>query len=70
MTFCYYEPPVQPLPIQHRCIMSTPLGVAQSHWAVRMLVCSTGYLLTRASFMHHDDQGKDALMHYAALNAD
>ena len=28
---------------------------------------STGELLTRAAFMHHADQGSDALKHYAAL---
>ena len=30
-----------------------------------MLECSTGELLARAAFMHHDDQGHDALRHYA-----
>ena len=29
--------------------------------------CSTGELLTRVAFMHHDDQGHDALIHYAVL---
>ena len=32
-----------------------------------MLECSTGELLARAAFMHHDDQGHDALRHDAAL---
>ena len=32
-----------------------------------MLECSTGELLARAAFMHHDDQGYDALMHHAVL---
>ena len=32
-----------------------------------MLECSTGELLTRALFMHHDDQGHGALMHHAIL---
>ena len=32
-----------------------------------MLECWTGELLPRAAFMHHDNQGHDALMHYAAL---
>ena len=32
-----------------------------------MLECSTGELLARTAFMHHDDQGNDVLMHYAVL---
>ena len=32
-----------------------------------MLECSTGELLTRASFMHPDDQGHDLSRHYAVL---
>ena len=32
-----------------------------------MLEYSTGELPARAAFMHHDDQGHDALMHYAVL---
>ena len=32
-----------------------------------MRECSTGELLARAVFMHPDDQGHDALMHYAVL---
>ena len=32
-----------------------------------MIVCSTGELLTSAAFMHHDDQGHDALGHSAVL---
>ena len=30
-----------------------------------MLECSIGELLARAAFMHHDDQGHYALLHYA-----
>ena len=33
-----------------------------------MLECSTGELLARDAFMHHDDQGHDALMHHAVLS--
>ena len=32
-----------------------------------MLECSTGELLARAAFMHHDDQGYEAFRHYAVL---
>ena len=32
-----------------------------------MCECSTGELLAGAAFMHHDDQGHDALKQYAAL---
>ena len=32
-----------------------------------MRECSTGELLARAAFMHHDDQGYDALRHDAVL---
>ena len=32
-----------------------------------MLECSTGELLARAAFMHHDDQRYDALRHHAVL---
>ena len=32
-----------------------------------MLEYSTGELIARAAFMHHDDQRHDALRHYAIL---
>ena len=32
-----------------------------------MLECSTGQLIASAAFMHHDDQGHDALMYDAVL---
>ena len=32
-----------------------------------MLECSTGELLARAAFMHHDDQGHDALRYHSVL---
>ena len=32
-----------------------------------MLEGSADELLARAAFMHHDDQGQDALMHHAVL---
>ena len=32
-----------------------------------MLECSPGELLARDAFMHHDDHGHDASMHYAVL---
>ena len=32
-----------------------------------LLEYSTDELLARAAFMYHDDQGRDALMHHAAL---
>ena len=41
------------------------LGVFQPGRVGMMLECSTGKLLTRAEFIHHDEQGYDALMHYA-----
>ena len=44
-----------------------PSGVSQTRIVGVMLECSTGKVLTRAAFTHHDDQGHDALMHYAAV---
>ena len=44
-----------------------PAGVSQPHRVGMMLECSTGELLTRAAFMHYDDQGHDALRHDAVL---
>ena len=43
-----------------------PSGVCQCRVGM-MLECSTGELLARGAFLHHDDQGHNALMHYAAL---
>ena len=44
-----------------------PSGAYQPHRVDMMFECSTGKLLARAAFMHYDDQGYDALMHYAVL---
>ena len=44
-----------------------PTGVSQSRRVVMMLECSTGELLARAAFMHHADQGHDALRYHAVL---
>ena len=44
-----------------------PLGESQPHRVVMMIECSTGELLARAAYMHHDDQGHDALMHHIVL---
>ena len=33
-----------------------------------MIECSPGGLLARAAFMHHNDQGHDALRCHAVLN--
>ena len=44
-----------------------PLGVYQTQSAGTILECSTGELITRATFTHHDNQGHTALKHYAAL---
>ena len=44
-----------------------PWGVSQPHKVSMMLECSTGELLIRSAFMHHDDQGHDALRHDAVL---
>ena len=38
-----------------------PSGVSQPCMVGLMLECSTGELRARAAFMHHDDQGYDAL---------
>ena len=44
------------------------MGVFQQYRVCGMILeCSTGELLARAAFTHHDDQGHDALMHYAVL---
>ena len=32
-----------------------------------MLGCSTGGILSRAAFMHHDEHGHDAFMYYAVI---
>ena len=42
-------------------------GVSQPRGVAMMLECSTGDLLARAAFMHHDDQGHSALMYYTVL---
>ena len=42
-------------------------GVSQPHNVDMMHECSTGELLSRAAFMHHDDQGHDALKHHVVL---
>ena len=44
-----------------------PMGVSQSRRVGMVLECSTGELLARAAFIHHDDQGYDASMHRAVL---
>ena len=44
-----------------------PFGVSQLRRVGMMLECSTGELLARAAFMHHDDQEYDALRYHAAL---
>ena len=41
-----------------------PLVVYQPCRVGMMLEYSTGELLTRAAFMHHDDQGHDAFLHH------
>ena len=50
------------------CIMQTPLGMYQ-HRRVGMIpeCCSPGELLARAALIDHDDNGRNALKHYAAL---
>ena len=44
-----------------------PSVVSQSHRVGMMLECSPSQLFARAAFMQHDDQGHDALMHYAVI---
>ena len=44
-----------------------PSGVFQPRRVGLVLECSTGELLARAAFMHHDNQGHDALLHHAVL---
>ena len=49
-----------------------PSDVTQPHRVSMMLECSigellAGKLLARAAFMHHEDQGHDALRHHTAL---
>ena len=42
-------------------------GLSQPPKVGMMLQCSPGELLTRAAFMHHDDQGHGALINYAVI---
>ena len=44
-----------------------PTGLIHSQRIRMMHSCSPVELLTRAAFMHHDDQWHTALKHYAAL---
>ena len=44
-----------------------PSGVSQPHRVGMMLEYSSGDLIARAAFMHHDDQGHDVLRHHAVL---
>ena len=44
-----------------------PTGVYQPRRVGMMHECSTGKLLARAAFMHHDDKWHNALKQYAAL---
>ena len=51
---CRHDALMQPRRVTHQCCIAAscqPLGE----------------LLTRAAFMHDDDKGHDALMHYAVL---
>ena len=48
------------MPNLYICDPCTPKGR-------RMNECSTGELFARAAFMHHDDQGHNALKHHVAL---
>ena len=41
--------------------------MSQPHRVSMMHESSPGELLARAAFMHHDDQGHDALRHHAVL---
>ena len=43
------------------------LGVYHPHTVGMILEYSTGELLARAVFMHHDDKGHSTLKHYATL---
>ena len=44
-----------------------PSGVSHTCRVDMMLECSPGELVARATFMHHDDQRHDAVIHYAVL---
>ena len=45
-----------------------PWEASQPNRVGMMLECSSGESLARAAFMHHDDQGYDALMHYTVIS--
>ena len=71
---CSHDAPMQPRRVTHHGILihgqgdalvhhANPSGVSQPGRVVMMLECSTGELFASAAFMHHDDQGNDALMY-------
>ena len=61
---CRHDVPIQPRRVTRRCCTG---ALSRPRRVIMMLECSTGELLLMAAFMHHDDHGHDALMHYAAV---
>ena len=66
---CRHDAPMQPRRVTHRCCIDASCRPFryQSHRVGMMLECSTGGLLARAAFMHHDNQGHDVLRYHAVL---
>ena len=55
---CRHDAPMQPRPVTGQgCIGASCI----------MLECSTGELLVRVAFMHHDDKGYSTLKYYTVL---
>ena len=70
---CHHDGPMLPWRVTCRCCIALvqyvkAFGVSEPRRVGMMPECSTGNVLGRAAFMHHDDQGHDALMYYADLN--
>ena len=63
---CRHDAPMmQPRRVTALVPHADPLGVSQPNKVDMMFECSIGKLLTRAAFMHLDDQGHDALRYHA-----
>ena len=59
---CRHGAPMQPPQVICQC--ADPSGVSQPHRVGIMLELSTGELLVRAGFIHHDDH---AIVHMSTL---
>ena len=68
---CHHGAPMQLQWLTRRCRFGAscwPFGsVLIPEGSAWFFECSNGRLHARAAFMHHDDQGHDAVTHYAVL---